>query len=80
MKRVSRVVCVVLMLLITAMLAVGCGSPSSSSGGSSSGAKCQFKNSDGSRTCTSTATHGQLCDYHYQLLDDTYNDIKDNWN
>jgi len=40
---------------------------------STSKATCQYKNSDGTRTCTNPATHGQLCDYHFKLLDDTYN-------
>ena len=37
--------------------------------------KCQFKDSSGNRSCTNTATHGQLCDYHFNMLNDTYNDL-----
>ena len=47
--------------------------PSSSS--SSSTSKCQYKNSSGQRTCSNKATRGQLCDYHFNMLNDIYNDI-----
>lgn len=34
--------------------------------------KCQFKDSNGNRSCTNEATHGDLCDYHYNYLDSIY--------
>ena len=40
-----------------------------------SGSTCQYKNNNGSRTCTNKATRGQLCEYHFKMLDDIYNDI-----
>lgn len=36
---------------------------------------CQFKNSDGSTTCTNEATRGQLCDTHFNQLNSIYNDM-----
>ena len=39
--------------------------------------KCQFKNSDGTKTCNNEATHGDLCDYHFNYLNDIYNSYVD---
>ena len=36
---------------------------------------CNFKNNNGERTCTGRSTHGQLCDFHFNMLDDAYNDL-----
>ena len=36
---------------------------------------CQFKNSDGSTTCTNEATRGQLCESHFNELNSIYNDM-----
>ena len=48
--------------------------PSSSNQGGSS-ITCQYKDSNGKRTCTREATRGSLCEYHFKMLDDTYNDF-----
>lgn len=45
----------------------------SSSSSSSNYNRCKFRSSDGSQNCTNRATHGDLCDYHYNYLNDTYN-------
>lgn len=42
---------------------------------SSSKSTCQFKDSNGNRSCSNSATHGQLCDYHFNMLNDTYNSL-----
>lgn len=39
---------------------------------------CGFKNSDGTQTCTNKATRGQLCEYHFNMLNDTYNEMVGN--
>lgn len=35
---------------------------------------CQFKE-NGQKNCTNEATKGKLCEYHYNMLDDIYNDF-----
>lgn len=40
--------------------------------GSYYSSKCQYKDLDGSQSCTNNATHGDLCDDHFKKLDDTY--------
>ena len=81
MKRIKKAICVVLCLSIFAVFSLGSGDgPSSSSTtttttSSTTKSTCQFKNSDGTRTCTNEATHGQLCDYHFNMLNDTYNSM-----
>ena len=52
-------------------------SSSPSSPSSSPSVTCQFKNSNGTRTCTNKATRGELCEYHFQMLDDIYHDFVD---
>ena len=37
-------------------------------------ARCQFKR-NGERVCNAKATHGNLCEYHFRMLDDIYNDL-----
>ena len=56
------------------------GTTNSSSGNSSNYTTCKFKNRDGSQTCTNRATHGDLCDYHFNMLNDTYEQLEDDWN
>lgn len=43
--------------------------------GSTHSELCQYKNSNGTRTCTNKATRGELCEYHFKMLDDIYNGI-----
>ena len=76
MKR--KLICLLMVMVATISLCA-CGS-SDYDDSSQEKAKCQFKDSDGSRNCTNEATRGQLCDYHFKLLDDTYKDLEDSWN
>lgn len=36
---------------------------------------CEFKDSNGERSCSNKASHGGLCDEHFSLLDNTYKDL-----
>lgn len=36
---------------------------------------CKFKNSDGEMICNNKPTKGELCEYHFNMLDDIYNDL-----
>lgn len=37
---------------------------------------CQFKDSDGNTSCRNIAMDGAtLCEYHFKMLDDIYNDL-----
>lgn len=38
---------------------------------------CQFTNTNGVK-CTSKATHGSFCEYHWSLLDNTYHQYAGN--
>ena len=78
MKKKTSLVFVVLCLVIISVFTIGCGSSGSTSTSTpttSTASKCQFKDSDGNRSCTNEATHGQLCDYHFNMLNDTYNSM-----
>lgn len=82
MKKKSMVLCLAVCLsLLFSIFAIGCGDSSAGSSNTSvevketSVSRCQFKDSDGNRSCTNEATHGQLCDYHFNMLNDTYNSM-----
>ena len=71
----KKLIIIILLAVITIGL-VGCGSSSTTTSSTSSSTtqkKCKFKNSDGSQTCNNPATHGDLCDYHYNYLNGVYN-------
>lgn len=75
MSRGTKVGCLIVTLVWIAILMYACPNTCGDSVGSggSNNSTCMFKNSDGSRTCTSKATKGRLCDYHFNMLDDIYN-------
>ena len=78
-KRLKRIG-IALSLVSLMIFSVGCGSSGSynsttSTTSTTSTSRCQFKDSDGVRRCTNEATHGELCDYHFKMLNDTYNDM-----
>ena len=65
----KEIICVTLSLFIlTCFTACGGGS------GNSSGKQCQFKK-NGHLVCGSKATKGDLCSYHFNMLNDIYNDF-----
>ena len=66
---------VLLCLSMFALSSIGfIGCSSGSSGSSDTYTTCQFKR-NGVKVCSNKATRGQLCDYHFKMLDDTYNDL-----
>lgn len=45
-----------------------------------SGETCQYIDEDGNKVCSRPATKGSLCSYHYNMLNDYYEDLEDWWN
>lgn len=69
MKKMLTVLLCLSMFTISSIGFIGC-----SSGSSDTYATCQFKR-NGVKVCSNKATRGQLCEYHFKMLDDTYNDL-----
>ena len=69
MKKILTILLCLSMFTIGSIGFMGC-----SSNSSDNYATCQFKR-NGVKVCNNKATRGQLCEYHFKMLDDTYNDL-----